>query len=198
MLSGTAFKIVSWNETYKMLLSQSQKISENFDSEVLVGIARGGWIPARVLSDLLVNPSVASMRIECVKRSNKGKSYISLTQTLSCNVKSKNVLLVDEVSDSGSSLELAKEHVKRQGAAKIKTATLFYKPWSSLEPDFYEKKTKKWVVFPWELKETIKCIAWDNMNDAKKIMNESLKLARAGASKTLVQRFVKQICEENI
>lgn len=178
-----------------MLLKQSKTISENFNPEILVALARGGWVPARIMSDLLDNPAVASVRTEFYNGQNQNKSLVSLTQSVSANVTGKSVLLIDEVSDTGQSLKLAKEHIRSQGAAEIKTATLFYKPWSTLKPDFYEKKTELWVVFPWELKETVKCLIKDHSNNAKEIKNATSKLVKAGAPEELVHRFIKETFE---
>jgi hypothetical protein len=197
MESSAAFKIITWNQTYKMLLKQSKTISTSFKPEILVGLARGGWIPTRIMSDLLDNPAVASVRMEYYEGQNQTKPHALLTQPVSVNVKKKSVLLLDEVSDTGESLNLAKGHILCQGAAEIKTATLFCKPWSKFEPDFYEKQTGLWIVFPWELKETVICIVRNSKKDTEKTKQETLKLIKAGAPKDLVLRFVKEALEEN-
>jgi hypoxanthine phosphoribosyltransferase len=65
---------------------------------------------------------------------------------------------VDDVADRGDSLMLAKKHVQDNGAAEIKVATLHYKPWSKLVPDYYAREYKSWIVYPWEVTETIRKI----------------------------------------
>ena len=40
-------------------------------------------------------------------------------------------------------------------AKNIKTASLFIKPWTKFKPDFYIKKASEWLIFPYEMKETI-------------------------------------------
>ena len=197
MVSNASFEVVTWNQTYKMLLSQAEKITRHFNPEILVGLARGGWIPTRIMSDLLDNPTVASVRIECYTGQSQNKEQVLLTQPVSAKVTDKQVLLVDEVVETGRSLKLAEEHIRSQGAAEIKTATLFYKPWSALKPDFYEKQTKLWIVFPWEIKETVKCMIENNINDLEQIKNQSSKLIKAGAPKNLVLRFIKETLEAN-
>lgn len=52
-------------------------------------------------------------------------------------------LLVDDVADSGSTLL---PYVGR----KATIVTLFYKPWSKVEPDIWLRKTENHIVFPWE------------------------------------------------
>ena len=64
------------------------------------------------------------------------------------------MLIVDDVSDTGRSLAVAKDHVQKAGAEEIKVATLHYKPHSSFKPDYFVDETSAWVVYPWEVEET--------------------------------------------
>ena len=59
------FEIPQWNQIYTMLINLAEKISKDkFKPDVIVGVSRGGWPPARVLSDLLDNPNLANVRAE--------------------------------------------------------------------------------------------------------------------------------------
>jgi len=56
--SEIEFVVPTWNQVYCMLLNLAYKIRKNeFRSDIIVGVSRGGWPPARVLSDLLDNPN---------------------------------------------------------------------------------------------------------------------------------------------
>ena len=159
METAPGFEMPTWNQIYCMLLNQAKKINKSrFDPDIIVCIARGGWLPARVLSDLLENPNVVSVKIERCSTNNENKDDIILTQLVPGTVKERRVLLVDEVSDTGKCLKLSREVIYNQGAEKIKIATLYHKPWSVVTPDYYEKETDRWIVFPWERKETIRAI----------------------------------------
>jgi hypoxanthine phosphoribosyltransferase len=68
------------------------------------------------------------------------------------------LLLVDDVFDSGRSLEAAiselKARCRRNFPEKYRIATVYYKSTrnrSSLLPDYYVMDTDKWLVFPHEL-----------------------------------------------
>jgi len=160
-----------------------------------VGVSRGGWVPARVLSDLLENPNLASVKVECYLGIGEARQNPRLTQRLSVDVTGKRVLIVDEVADSGRSLKLVVSHVTEGGAREIKTATLYYKRCRVFTPDFYEKETACWVVFPWELKETLTKIIDTYRTDASKTEEEIKKLSEAGVSKRLITRFLKETSE---
>ena len=68
------------------------------------------------------------------------------------------LLLVDDVFDSGRSLEAVIEELRRRCRRnlpeKIRIATVYYKPErrrSALTPDFYVHETSHWLVFPHEI-----------------------------------------------
>jgi len=68
------------------------------------------------------------------------------------------LLIVDDVFDSGRSLEAVMTELRRRCrrnlAEQIRIATVYYKPLrnrSSLKPDYYVRTTDSWLVFPHEL-----------------------------------------------
>ena len=191
------FEVPSWNQIYRMLLRLAQEIKcSSFKPEIIVGVSRGGWPPARVLSDLLDNPNLANVKVEFYLGVAETKGEPTLTQPVSVNVAGKKVLVVDEVADTGKSLQLIKEHLVNSGAVEVKIATIYYKPWSIITPDYYAKETSRWIVFPWEVKETIRKIVKKCREKGKPVEDEMEKLVRAGLSRRLVDRFLKEVLGE--
>jgi hypoxanthine phosphoribosyltransferase len=191
------FEVPTWNQIYSMLLDLAEKIRKTeFKPDVIVGISRGGWPPARVLSDLLGNPNLANVRAEFYLGVAETKGEPTLTQPVSVGVNGKKVLVVDEVADTGKSLKLVKEHIIEKGATEVQIATVYYKPWSIVKPDYYEKETSKWIVFPWEIKETVRKIVEKCREKKTPIEEETAKLVKAGIAAELVERFLKEILEE--
>jgi hypoxanthine phosphoribosyltransferase len=69
-----------------------------------------------------------------------------------------SLLLIDDVFDSGRSLDAVMAELKRRCRRnlpkQIRIATVYYKPArnrSALQPDFYVRATDQWLVFPHEL-----------------------------------------------
>ena len=196
MGNEVAFEVPKWNTIYAMLLSQAKKICQSgFKPDVIVGVTRGGWVPARILSDLLEIPNLATVRVEFYFGVAETRNEPALTQGVSARVLGKKTLVVDDVADTGRSLQLVKEHLLQQGAAEVQIATLYYKPLSAAKPDYYEKKTLRWVVFPWDMKETARKIVEKHQNKSA-INLETEKLVKAGLSKPLVKAFLKEVLEE--
>jgi len=197
MKSELEFEVPTWNQMYDMLLNLTEKIRKNgFKPDIIVGVSRGGWPPARVLSDLMGNPNLANVRVEFYLGVAETKGEPTLTQPVSVAVDGKKILLVDEVADTGKSLKLVKKHLTENGATEVKIATVYYKPWSIIKPDYYEKETCQWIVFPWEIKETIRKIVKKCREKRKPVEIETAKLVKAGISLELVRRFLKEILEE--
>jgi len=191
------FEVPKWNQIYEMLLNLAEKIRKNnFKPDIIVGVSRGGWPPARVMSDLLNNPNLANVRTEFYLGVAETKGEPTLTQPVSMKVAGKKVLVVDEVADTGKSLKLVKEHIIEKGATEVKIATVYCKPWSIVKPDYCERETSNWIVFPWEIKETVRKIVERCREKGKSIEEETAKLVKAGISTELVERFLKEILEE--
>jgi hypothetical protein len=189
------FEVPTWNQIYSMLLSQAEKIRRSgFKPDVIVGITRGGWIPARVLCDLLGIPELATVGVEFYLGVAETRNEPVLTQRVSAVVEGKKALLVDDVADTGKSLQLAREHLQQQGVTEVQTATVYCKPLSVITPNYYEKETRLWVVFPWDAKETVRKIM-EKRREKSGVNVDVAKLVKAGLSKQLVEEVLKEAVE---
>lgn len=141
-----------WKKIEKMCRALAKKCAM-FKPDWIVGISRGGLVPTRLLSDYLDIPNVSIIRIEFYKTIGQTRDFPTVSQPLQVDVKGKKVLIVDDVADTGRSLAVAKEHIKRAGACEVKIAALHYKPKSAMKPDFYIKTTNAWIIYPWEIEE---------------------------------------------
>jgi uncharacterized protein len=193
MTISTKFEVPTWNQIYKMLLVQAQKIqTSKFHPDIIIGVARGGLIPSRILADLLEIHDVTVITVEYYLDIGKTLQEPVLKQCLTESITGKRVLLVDDVSDCGKSLKLAKEHLQIQGAVEIKVATLYSKPGTITKPDYFEKETSRWIVFPWEYRETMRKIL-QKSGDKRMASQEVAKLVRAGFPKRLIEKFLKEM-----
>jgi len=188
----TRFETPTWNETYMMLLSQADKIRRSrFKPDVIAGVSRGGLIPARLHSDLLENSCLTTVRTECYHGPRKSKETPVLSQPVSIPINGKKILIVDDVADTGRSLKLVTDHFMEKAAQEVMAATLYRKAWSMVKPDYCEKQTELWVVFPWDLKETVRS-AFEN-HGKESIVELASDLYEAGLPKRLPARFLKEL-----
>ena len=89
------------------------------------GLPRGGLIPAVMLSHTLNIPFVSQANIAGVDG---------------------NILIVDDICDSGKTLKRFKFE------DNVYTATIYYKSAAEYEPHFWWKlvQSNEWIVYPWE------------------------------------------------
>lgn len=197
MVSELRFEVPTWNQIYDMLIELADKIRGNgFKPDIVVGISRGGWLPTRVLSDLLDNPHIASVGAEFYVGVAETNYEPKLTQPISVLVLDKKILLVDDVVDTGKSAMLIKAHLYREGVKEARILTLYYKPWSIVRPDYYGKETSDWIVFPWEIKETLRKLVEKCKEKKEPVEVATSRLIRAGVSKEVVERLLDEMSEE--
>jgi len=172
---------LSWEDIEKDCRTVSKKIlTDGFTTDVCVAISRGGFPAARIMCDLLNIASLASMRIEYYSDIDLTLRKPKLVFPLNADVRQKRVLIVDDVADRGDSLILAKNHVQENEALEIKLATLHYKPWSKLRPDYYAREYKSWIVYPWEVAETERRITANLLQNGKSAREIDRLLSKIG------------------
>ena len=127
-----------------------------FRPDIVICIARGGYVPARLLCDFMNIFNLASIRIQHYTGSDKSEAAV-LVEKLSANVRGMKILLVDDVDDTGDTLQLALDHLGSMQPQEIKVAVLHHKVISSLVPDFYAQKIIRWrwITYPWAVIEDV-------------------------------------------
>jgi hypoxanthine phosphoribosyltransferase len=170
-----------------------EKIEKSgFQPDVIVGVARGGWIPARVLSDLFFTRETANVKVDLYRGIYARETEAVVSQTLPKDMKWNAPLLVDDISDTGDSLTVALEHLNKRGYKNPRTATLHLKPWTKLVPDYWVVKTEAWVVYPWELREFTILLA-SKLAKERKTTGEIIDhLFEVGVPMSYARLFVQQ------
>lgn len=141
--------LISWEKVDEALKKLAETVGREFCPDFIVGVARGGLVPAVKLSHMLG----AEFRTVHVKY-YEGRKRLARPKLISDvgPLKGK-VLVVDDVSDTGESLRFVVDRLAKRGA-EVKVATIACKPCSKFKPDYFAFKTEKWIVFPWEVKES--------------------------------------------
>jgi hypoxanthine phosphoribosyltransferase len=187
------FTAPSWNCIYELLLDLAVNIwKSSFKPDIVVGVSRGGWVPARVLSDLLDNSNLANIRVEFYSSINQTIEKPVITQPLSVPVLDKKVLVVDDIVDSGASLRLVHNTLSK-AASQVKSAVIYVKPWAGFHPDYFASSTDTWVIFPWELAETIRILMTKRNQTELEWHPIEVKLINAGVNATLVTKLFNYV-----
>lgn len=117
--------------------------------DYIVGLSRGGLIPATILSHMTDIPLVP------VKYSSKsGNGDNRNHDNVLPHIDGATLLIVDDISDSGNTLREVVDHYRYEGHT-VRTAALYYKELANpvFVPDIVWKTIPEdgpWIVFPWE------------------------------------------------
>lgn len=126
--------------------------------ELIVAIGRGGYLPARILSDHLDVFDLAAIKIEHYHGARRERRA-RIRYPLTADITGKRVLLVDDVSDSGDTFDVAIRHLREHGEpAELRTAVLHHKLVASLTPDFRAEEVRewRWIIYPWAIMEDLR------------------------------------------
>lgn len=134
--------------------------SRNELFDVVIGVSRGGLIPAVVLSHML-DIGMVPVVYSADDGNGDDKKQTDITKVPSFE-EGTRILIIDDICDSGMTMKKLVSHYKRQGC-KVKSAVLYYKDrWETIKetnprhgfyPDFMCHRIPEnagWIIFPWE------------------------------------------------
>jgi len=151
-------ELLSWDYIRELSEIVAEKIKgSGFKPDLIIGVTRGGWVPAMNLSDLLGIKDLLALKVEHwgITATKSGRAELKFP--LDVELEGKKVLLVDDLTDTGESLKVSMKHLRELNPGEVKTVTLIHKSQSEFVPDFYAERRKewKWLIFPWNLNEDL-------------------------------------------
>jgi uncharacterized protein len=182
----------TWSDIQKSCLALAERTrADDFRPDIIIGVARGGWIPARILADLLGISSLANLGIAFYSDiAQTGKKPV-ITQPISDKIEGKIVLMVDDVADTGQSLKIGRDHVSELQPRNLKLATIYKKPWSILTPDYFNSVSDAWIIFPWEQAESTRSLKKKLTAQGFTLTEIKRQLLEAGLEKSIVELAMK-------
>lgn len=128
----------------------TQVADSGFVPDVVLGISRGGLLPAASLAYALDCKNLFTMNVEF---------YTDVGETLPApmmlppfltpsELDGMKVLVVDDVADSGKTLALVLDYC-RHHVAEARTAVIYEKSRSVIKPEYVWRHTDLWITFPW-------------------------------------------------
>lgn len=143
--------IVTWDKLEVLVKRLAEDVGRAHD--VLLAITRGGLVPAGMLAYLLGHRDILVAAVAFYDDEGKpGDSPAFLQFPADPLLHGKRVLIVDEVWDTGTTIEAVVERVRLAGGEPT-TAVLHYKPARSKvrsQPDHHVVSTDAWVVYPFK------------------------------------------------
>ncbi len=153
--------ILGWPEVSAIADDLARQVRADRVPDVLVGVLRGGMVPAVLLAHAL---GVRALRaVEVIHTAMDGVDAAKTPQPHTFNTASLgplaglDVLIVDDIAGTGDTIALTVELVRAAGAARVRTAictinaTNWRRSQTPLQALTYVGSTVEgWVIFPWE------------------------------------------------
>lgn len=141
-------------------------VASGWMPDIVIAVARGGLLPAGALAYALGIKAMGTLNVEF---------YTGVGETLAepvvlpplmdtSELPGHRVLVVDDVADSGKTLDLVMRLISERGlpadadgdgvaseriSVEARSAVLYTKPTSVIAPTYSFKTTDKWIAFPW-------------------------------------------------
>jgi len=117
----------------------------------VIGIARGGMIPATMMS-YIFNAKLLSYDVSSYEGTERGDIEINQDIDLDSIGKDSRVLVIDDICDSSKTMQHIKEKIGKTRYRSVRYVTLFAKEKSKHVIDHHGVTVKDdvWLVFPWE------------------------------------------------
>ena len=141
--AGRAVLEVDWTLFGELSRGLALRVAAGYDPEIVVGIAKAGVIPGAVIASILQR-DFASMAVT----RERALARPTLVTAPPPSVRQRRVLIVDETCDSGDTMRLALNAMRKHQPAEIRTAVSFQT--GDFQPDFVGMATKSVIVLPWD------------------------------------------------
>jgi len=145
--------ITNWDYIYDLCREVSDEVkAASFEPDVVVALARGGWFAGRCICDFLGLDDLTSLKMEhYVGTAQKSGEPTVRYPMPEGSVEGKDVLVIDDIADTGGSIRRAEEYVQERNPGEVRTSTLQLLGTSEFQPDFVGERLEEWtwVVYPW-------------------------------------------------
>jgi uncharacterized protein len=139
---------ISWEDFHGICKALAVSASR-FQPDVILPIGRGGYYPGTLLAHLLqveIQPVRVSRRIRDIV------TYADPHWLLAppAEIAHRRVLVVDEICDSGETIQIVKEKAIAMGASAVKSAVLYSHTKAAAVPDYIGILTDELLLNPWD------------------------------------------------
>ncbi len=152
-------RLVTWDEIFKWCVNIRDAVITDYEPDYIIGLSRGGLVPARLLSDMLWIKDLYAVKTEHWGLTATRDGAPTIKKSNEINVKGRNVIIVDDITDTGASMKLAHNYVESLGPKALRTATMLHITHSQFKPDYFSEKVDDtnwtWFIFPWNVYEDI-------------------------------------------
>ncbi|MDR0809392.1 MAG: xanthine phosphoribosyltransferase [Gemmobacter sp.] len=144
---------VSWDQIHRDARALAWRMDGKGPGEggtwkAVVGITRGGLVPAMIVSRELDIRVVDTISVKSYNHQDRAEAMVTKSPQPELMGDGEGILIVDDLVDSGKTLELV-----RHLYPKAHFATVYAKPHGKPQVDTYvtEVSQDTWIFFPWDM-----------------------------------------------
>jgi hypoxanthine phosphoribosyltransferase len=125
--------LFSESEIAERIAAVAQEIAEHDPKGLLVvPVLKGSFVFAadliRAMHRVGLSPEVDFMMLASYRESTRSSGHVEILRDIETNVSGRDVLLIDDILESGRTLAYAKDLLSARGAKSVRTAVLLEKP----------------------------------------------------------------------
>jgi hypoxanthine phosphoribosyltransferase len=151
----------TYQDIHKTAKDIARRVKESgFETDIIVAIGSGGFIPARIIRSFLGKPilAVGIAYYDADDKPTELPRKVQWIEEAEKKLSGKRILLVDEVDDSRATLEYCIRELMRHGPSEIAVAVLHDKLKEKrgvIPPEvsryFAGRRLEdRWIVYPWD------------------------------------------------
>ncbi len=131
--------------------------SSGYRPDTVIAVARGGFMPARFVCDFLGVSRLMSVKVQHYAAGAHAGTQARVTVPLGGPIEDEHVLVVDDVNDSGKTLQALRPYLDDLHPASVRTAVLHEKQVTECPADFVAESIEqwRWMLYPWAVVEDV-------------------------------------------
>ncbi len=131
--------------------------ADGYHPDIVLAIARGGLLVGGAVAYALGVKNTFAMNVEFYTGVDERLEMPMLLPPVPALVdfEETQVLVVDDVADTGATLELVQEFCAGK-VGEVRCAVLYEKPQSVVRCDYVWRRTDRWIDFPWSVQPPVR------------------------------------------
>ncbi len=143
-------EIMTWDMLGESTRTLSQMVADDgYEPDMILGIARGGLLPAGAMGYALSVKNVYTMNVEFYTGVDERLEVPRILPPAPdfVDLSHGKILVVDDVADTGHTLKSVEEFCEGK-VGEVRTACIYEKSHSVVKCDYVWKRTDQWINFP--------------------------------------------------
>jgi len=151
MVAPAEREVLTWERFGEASRALAQQVADSgYRPNIILGIARGGLLPAATIAYALDVKNVFMISVEFYTGVDERLDFPVMLPPLlnAVEIAGAHLLVTDDVADTGGTLKMVKDFCSAH-VADVRCAVIYEKPPSVVKCEYVWRRTARWVNFPW-------------------------------------------------